>query len=240
MIPRILSIALIIICTSAGAAELSPRPITTLGTATIQVVPDKMVWRLQVKTLHPEDPARSAAEHQKQVALVLDKLQGFGIDKELIQTSGMRLGEDWDTAHRQRKFLGYEATTGITFTLKDFSRYERIWIELSRVSGLAILGVNLDHSDRISFQDRARVDAVKAARRKAADMAEALEVKLGPPLEVEEIQSGSSGPWPAMKMMQNSVSEMAGGGGLEPSLAPGKIPVTVKVRCVFELKVESH
>ncbi len=238
MLLRILTIVLAVTCAGAHAADPDVRPLSTNGTSTIQVTPDQMLWQVQVQNLDPADAGQSAAQHQQEVAAVLKALKKLGIDEDSLQTTGMRLGKKWDTRNRDRVFLGYEATTLVSFTLEDFSRYADTWITLAGFPEVAILGVQLDSSQRIRYRNEARVEAVKAARQKALDMAEALGVKLGPPLEVEEVMDPIMSPRLEVAALSNSMISVGGAGSQEQNFAPGKIPVTVRVRCVFELDVE--
>ena len=125
-----------------------------------------MRWHLNVRNINPKSSG-AAEDHGAMVAAVMAFLTQSQIAEETIQTSGMQLGENWTLAPGSRERDGYFASTDVSFTLADFTKYSSVWIGLSGLPAVTVRGVDVDHTDRIRFQNDARVKAVLAARDKA-------------------------------------------------------------------------
>lgn len=234
---RVMSFLILVLASSgAGAQDLPGNHVTAYGTATINVVPDQMTWRLEVRNVDANSAAGSARKHEQLVADVLSALTSFSIEESSVQTSGMRLRELWKNEHGERTLQGYEASTGVQFVLSDLASYSEVWIGLSELPSVAIAGVEIGHSDRIRFQNEARVSAVLAARDKAKAMAEALGVGIGQPVMlVEEILPAvSSGRAPSF--LSNSIGQDGASTFVDEFVAPGYLNVSVRVKGVFALQ----
>jgi uncharacterized protein len=228
------ALALALIASAASADEFATRHVTVYGTASLEVAPDQMKWRLNVRNTDPTSTG-AVEEHAGVVASVLAFLERSRIATATIQTSRMQLGENWTRGGGSPVRAGYFASTDVDFVLADFGMYSPTWIGLSALPGVTVRGVDMDHTDRIRFQNEARVKAVLAARDKAQAMAEALGARLGDPLIVDEDLSVSEGWRAEMGTTTNFSSPVGESAGVEESLAPGAIPIKARVRAVFEL-----
>jgi uncharacterized protein YggE len=229
-----LALALLLSVWVARADELTVEHVTVYGTATLQVSPNQMRWRLNVRNINPTSAA-AAEEHGTLVASVMAFLKQSRIAEETIQASGVQLGENWVLARGSRARDGYFASTDVSFTLVDFSKYASIWTGLSSLPGVTVTGVDLDHTDRIRFQNEARVKAVLAARDKAQGIAEALGLGLGGPLSVDEDLSVSEGVRARFPVASNAAIAEGEPVGIDEYLAPGSLPILARVRAVFRL-----
>lgn len=226
---------------SAGvalAADHEMRQISVLGTATVDVAPDQMRWRVSVRTTDAESARRAADLQGKAVAQVIALIKRNGVAERDLQTSRLRLGEHWTHEGPKRTQAGYMATTDLVFTLADLARYTDLWLSLADVPAVSIDGIELDHSERIRLQDEARDLAAQAARAKAARLAETLGVKLGKVLVVEEDLLEEVGRF-GMPMFSNMVRAGAGPGQGDEVFAPGTIPVRARLKVVFALEDRS-
>ena len=205
--------------------------ITVTGTAFTEVVPDQMVWRLRVQNKGPQLPAVAEAHHER-VGSVLTLLMKEGIEEKELQTSRMTFGE-----HRVRRQgamykEGYIASTNVTFTSEDLDAYGTLWILLAGIEGVEVNGVSYDLADRITVQDETRREALRAARRKAGDLAEVLGATLGGPLHIVE-QGSRVRPLPSVSNTAMRMEADAGGGA--PAQAPGLIRIRMGIEAVFRL-----
>lgn len=228
-------LALILSASVATADDFEVRHITTFGTATIQVAPDQMKWRLKVRNVDPNSAKAAAEGHGALVAAVLEYLEQNHISEQTIQTSGMRLGEVWENEYGKRELKGVFASTEVSFTLSDLAQYPSIWIGISGLPAVSVLGVDMDHTERIRFQNEARVKAVLAAKEKAEAIAFTLGVHIGGPLMVEEDLSMNKSVRAGGSVFSNSISFTGENGGVEGFVAPGYIPISVRVKGAFEL-----
>jgi len=231
----IVALALLLLSVSVTQADVpAAEHVTVYGTASLQVAPDQMRWRLNVRNVHPQS-AGAAEEHGSLVASVLAFLEQSHIAEETMQTSGLQLGENWSVTHGSQVRDGYFASTDLSFTLTEFANYASIWIGLSRQPGVTVRGVAMDHTDRIRFQNEARAKAVLAARDKAQGIAETLGVRLGGPLIVEEDLSVNEDGRARFSTMTNVADPVGEPADVAEYLAPGSIPIRARVKAVFRL-----
>ena len=218
----------------AYTEDTQPSHVTVYGTATTEVVPDQMRW-----FLHVENRGASldtvATEHTSVVGGVLDLLKKSKADQKSVQTSRMEFGENWEYRNNSRVREGYIASTDITFKLTDFDGYTPLWSALSRNSAVSVTSVTYDHSQRIQYQNKTRENAAAAAREKAKNLAHALDVEIQEPLAIEE-ELVSEG-WQAggNRLLNNAYAANASSPEPVNALAPGTIPITIRVKVTFRL-----
>jgi len=222
-----------------SAAENELPGVTVFGTATTQVTPDQMVWRLVAENTGPKLP--SVAEfHTKLVQQVLRFLREHGIKDSALQTSDMEFGDNWVTQYSSRVKEGYVARTQISFRTSDLATYKPLWLGLAAVSGVTVEGVDYDHSKRIAFQNETRQKAILAAKEKAVSLAKALGSEIAEPQRIEEDLSVNEEWCTATNPFSNSVSTVKDRGSEQEALAPGKIPIRIRVKVTFRLVTHSN
>lgn len=222
----------------AYADDFEQRRITAYGTATIQVAPDQMIWRLKIRNVNPTSGGAVAKDHGPLVQAVLEYLTQNHIADQTIQTSGMRLGVDWEHDYSKRVRAGYFASTEVSFILSDIEQYSSIWLGLSSLPAVTVLGVDMNHTERIRFQNEARIKAVLAAREKAEAMAAALGIRIGAPLAIDEDLTASTKSRGAFPGISNTVVPVGEPAEVGEYVAPGYIPIVVRVMGVFEILSE--
>lgn len=221
----------------AQGESLGTPHITVNGTARKEVIPDRLHWSLMVKNTGLDLP-KVAEQHAAKVAALLALLRSHGVADKDMQTAQMQLSEN--RVYRRDEWVkeGYAAETAATFKLDDLGKYKDLWLALAGLSGVSVNGVSFDHTRRIELNKEVRKLALEAAREKAATMAGDLGSRLGEPLAIEEDLSVSEG-WNALNRSLNNtmVQAVAGpaAGDQEEFLAPGSIPVTIRVRVTFRL-----
>ena len=235
---NIISTALIsgLLVGSVYADETSVPRVTVYGTATTEVVPDQMVWSLQVENKGPALEV-VASEHSKRVQKVLEFLKKSNLDTKAIQTSRLEFGENWTYTSSSRVKEGYVATTDISFKTTDLDRYPSLWLGLAEMPAVSVQNVSYDHTKRIDFQNQTREKAILAAMEKATASAKTLGVSIGEPLLLEEDLSQSEGWQMNRQMLAMNNLRVSGGDERRPveALAPGTIPITIRVKASFKL-----
>jgi len=128
---------------------------------------------------------------------VYDELEAANIPKSNITTSQLSLQPQYDYRNRNKPTIkGYEARNTVTVKSDDL---EQVGLMLD---ALVTAGVNKINTVQFSIKDpknaldKARKDAIREARAKAEDMAEAAGVKLGPLLSMNEGGKGGIVPQP--------------------------------------------
>ncbi len=226
----ILLLALSSMIPVAVAADVDLPHVTVFGTATTQVQPDMLRWRISVERVGAE-VAEVADAHAADVAAVLEFLKQQKIPAKEIQTSEIGLAENREWRSNSWVKDGYKASTVVTFTLKELGLYRALWLGLSRLKGVSIDSAEWDSSRRISVQNSTREDALKAAKEKASSMAAALGVKIAEPLEIKEVPLSSS------SSTSGNFARPRDDGDDEGSVmvALGSIDVRIRVQVAFRI-----
>jgi uncharacterized protein YggE len=230
----ILLLALSAMLSSAVAADNELPHVAVYGTATTQVQPDLLRWRLSVEGVGAEVAAVADA-HAADVAAVLEFLKQQKIPAKEIQTAHVELSEHRE--YRRESWIkeGYEASTAVSFTSKDLGQYRTLWLGLSRLNGVSVKAAVWDSSRRIPVQNETREEALKAAKEKATNMAAALGMKLAEPLAIEEI-AVESDVFSVSSMSSNRLVTRSEGDDEGGSMvAPGSIEVRVRVKVTFRI-----
>ncbi len=223
--------AVLILSMPAWAQDIGPH-VTAYGTATLEVTPDEMIWSLKVTNRGP-DIKGLAKQHSNIVLSVLSSIGKTGVAKDDTQTSMMQFGENWVHQNGRRIQDGYFASSQVTFKLTDFTKYQHLWTGLSKIKDTSIQNIGYGYSKRIEVQDKARIDALLVAQKKAHIMAKTLNVDLGVPLVIEDNPSFAEPRRFNMLMASDagygSGSQNAGG------FALGKILIKSNVKVVYQL-----
>lgn len=239
----VLSLLFASLAALVAADDLATPHITVSGTAITEATPDRLVWSLELKNTGP-DLAKVAEKHSALSATVLKTIEDFGVPDKDVQTSRMEFGENM--VYRTRSYVkeGYVATTSVTFKLSDLGRYNEVWTRLAAISGLAVKGAAYDLSQRIELQKQTRLKALHAAREKAGVMAAALDSKIGEPLVIAEDLAATEG-WSrgGNLMLNNGINQatIAPADAENPaSIAPGTLPIRIRVTVTFRLVNEAR
>lgn len=225
---KIILVAVCFLFSHLGFAQEVIQPhIEVFGKSTIEVKPDTMIWNLQVKTTEANLNMVSQ-KHSDTVKNVLHIIRSKQVKDSSVQTSRMSFNENRVYKDRTWYKEGYIANTSVTFKLTNFNNYEPLWFALSKVKGVSINNVSFDHSDRIGFRNKARKQALLAAKNKANIMAETLGVKVGMPISISEITYTNNS-----SFNSNMVLTKGSGGASDSSLSVGMIPVSAKVKLVI-------
>ena len=124
---------------------------------------------------------------------VFDELDAANIPKSNITTSQLSLQPQYDYRNRSKPTIkGYEARNTVTVKSDDLDQVGPMLDALVRAGVNKINNVQFSIKDPKSALDKARTDAIREARNKAEDMADAAGVKLGPLLSINEGSRGGN------------------------------------------------
>jgi uncharacterized protein YggE len=166
-----------------------PQPVIVVtGNAQLEATPDEATVRLGVTR---QATTAQTAQEQANVAArdILSALQKLNISPERIQTSRLSLSPVYPPRpdnNEAPKIVAYSASNIISVELYDLTAIGPV-IDAGLKSGANRLdGVMFRLRDDREVRERALREAVTEARRKAEVIADALGVRLGNPLEVQE------------------------------------------------------
>ncbi|GHA29981.1 SIMPL domain-containing protein [Salinimicrobium marinum] len=199
--------------------------VTVTGEGTVYVVPDKVLIKARIE--HSGDsPAEVKRQNDEVVNNIFEYLESQDIPSENIRSEYINLNKDYDYNLKEHK---YSANQAISIQLDDLKKYEDI------MSGL--LGSGLNRIDGVQFQtsrkeelkSEARRQAMLNSKKKANELAQALDQSIGSAVSISETESNGFQPVARMMEMKND----SGSGG--QTIAPGEMEITVKVNVSFEL-----
>lgn len=239
MLQRFFFLSLILSCSlSAVAQNTADRPLVTVsGQAEILVVPDEVVFNLEVGTLD-KDLINAQRRNDEVVKKVLALAKSYGIPSELVKTDYISLDDRYSDEAATRKppvFLGYSITKKVAIVLRDVSKTERLLADLFTSGITRITSVDFQTTQSRKFKDQARAMAVKAAQEKASAFARELGQTIGKAYSITE--EGMVNPYGAAS---NSVNFSRGVSGSysddADTIALGQISITARVLVSFELR----
>lgn len=211
----------------------SVREITVAGTAIIKVVPDEMLWSVQV-SINDATVAQAKSRHDASLGAMLDYLKSVGDSIKDMQTGGIQFARyDYDNnSDPFYKKNPFNCTTQVTFTLRDFDKYGPIIDKLSQLDGVEIQSVNYDSSKEAETRREALRRALLDGHDKAADLAENAGCAIGQPIALNEDPNVFVQP-EMMNSIGGSVADYSPGG--TPKAVAGQIEFDAKVTSTYEL-----
>jgi uncharacterized protein YggE len=168
----------------AGGAEAEPRSVSTVGEATVYVVPDRVYVTLGVETYDANlDPAKS--RNEAQAAKLVAAIGGMGIEKKDIGTDNVQVTIHYDSG-LQRLTAGYTVRRTYAVTLRDVKQFEALIDTALKNGANRIEQVTFNTTALRKYRDQARQMAIKAAKEKAVALAKELDGTVGKPLTIQE------------------------------------------------------
>ena len=234
---RFLLLGCLLSLSAANAEEvkLSPRHVSVTGTSVARVQPDIVVWHVNVRRAN-KDLAKAQAECDETVKKVLALRTELKLKPEDAQTGYMSVQKiyDRDAAGNQTSFRHFLVDRSVTLRQRDTSRFDDVLARLVAAADVEV-SYSLESSEYHDLRAKTRLEAVKAARKKATDMTELLGAKLGRVLRVAEPQET----WGSSYLANNSA--FAAPRQAEPdeapgTFAPGAIEVKVSIEVAFEIE----
>lgn len=206
--------------------------ITTSGTATVYVVPDKAVLSIGLASTD-RDIEKAKTVNEAEASRVLKAIKALGIVDADIATDRLSVGTHYDEA--SRKPDGFTASRNYAISVKDLTLVEKL-VDAVVKNGGNVPGVDLQTSDMRKYRDQARQLAIRAAKEKAVALAKELECAVGRPRTI--VEGGTSSGYGGYRGMgQNSEFVVPAQVPDTPETLPlGRIPVEATVSVTFELK----
>lgn len=206
MITRLLLLAMLLPLAGLSQAQADGRYIEVTGTSEIEIVPDRIHYIIEIREYFEEefDGKSKPEEYRTKVSLnrieqgLREVLHDAGISPDAVRTQ--EIGDYW------RK-QGQDFLVAKTFdiTLLDFKQVDEI---LKRMDTRGIHTMRIgepENRDMLSYHQKGKIAALKAAQRKAAYLVEALGKKLGPVIRIVEDEAGGSLPFSQSNVLSSNV-----------------------------------
>lgn len=177
------------------AQEVTERYIEVTGTSEIEIVPDKIHYIIEIREYFEEEfDGKSKPEEYRtkvplsQIELGLRKtLSKAGIAKDAIRTQ--EIGDYW-----RKQGQDFLVSKKFDITLTDFRQINEI-VKRIDTKGINTMRIGeLENKEMLTYQQKGKIEALKAAQRKATYLVEALGMKLGDVTRI--VEEGSSNIFP--------------------------------------------
>lgn len=206
MITRLLLLAMLLPLAGLSQARADGRYIEVTGTSEIEIVPDRIHYIIEIREYFEEefDGKSKPEEYRTKVSLnrieqgLREVLHDAGISPDAVRTQ--EIGDYW------RK-QGQDFLVAKTFdiTLLDFKQIDEI-LKRMDTRGIHTMRIGeLENRDILSYHQKGKIAALKAAQRKAAYLVEALGKKLGPVIRIVEDEAGGSLPFSQSNVLSSNV-----------------------------------
>lgn len=182
----------------AMADDDDKRRITISATGSVDAEPDMVRFSTGVVT--QGDTAKAALdENSKRMRNVIDGLKALGISAKDIQTSAFNINPRYARRKTgQSEIDGFEVRNTLMVLIRDPDALGGVLDKAATLGANQFGGIDFIVSETDTLLDKARTNAIKAAKRKAALYVEAAGARLGRVLRIRE-GGRASGPRPMMK-----------------------------------------
>ena len=178
---------------TAQAQDVNERYVEVTGTSEIEIVPDKIHYIIEIREYFKEefDGKSKPEEYHTKVPLsqieqgLRKNLAEAGIKQDAIRTQ--EIGDYW-----RKQGQDFLVSKQFDITLTDFKQIDEI-IKHIDTKGINTMRIGeLENKDILAYHQRGKIEALKAAQRKAAYLVETLGKKLGSVIRIVEGNNTSS------------------------------------------------
>lgn len=222
-----LLLALVLVAGTSAMAQNQLTGVSVNGEGAVTVAPDQALIKIRI-----EHDGASASEVKKatdnDVDATLKFLKKYGIASKYIQTEYLRLNKTYDYNTKEYK---YNSEQAISVKLTAIEDYEKVVSGLFESGTNRIDGVEFLSSEMEKHEAEARKRAIKDAKTKAGEYAEALGQKIGPATSISESSSGNLPVYRNLRMKAESSSNDS----QQQTIAVGEMEVKANVQVTFRL-----
>ncbi len=198
------------------------------GSADIYVSPDLARVTLGVRT-RADTAQKASTDNAAAFQKVMQSIRRLGIPDTDIQTAQYTLQPVYQYPQNAAPVLvGYEATNLIRLTVRNLQQVGPVVDAAVKAGANVVQDISFSLANETAVQAEVLTKAVEDGKSKAAVIAKALDVKLGPLLNANEVSAPIVTPVFAR-------AEMTGGGGTPVS--PGQIEVRATINLVFAISL---
>lgn len=191
----VLSAIIMILVAFSLQAQTNERYIEVTGTSEIEIVPDKIHYIIEIREYFEEefDGKSKPEEYRTKVPLsqieqgLRKNLAEAGITQDAIRTQ--EIGDYW-----RKQGQDFLVSKQFDITLTDFKQIDEI-IKYIDTKGIHTMRIGeLENKDILAYHQKGKIEALKAAQRKATYLVEALGKRLGDVTRI--VEEGSSNAFP--------------------------------------------
>ena len=204
---KVLLFAISLLATLSLQAQTNERYIEVTGTSEIEIVPDEIHYLIEIREYFKEEfDGKSKPEEYRTKVLLTEIEQGLrealansGIPQNAIRTQ--EIGDYW--RQQGQDFL---LSKKFDITLTDFNQINEI-VKRIDTKGIHTMRIGeLENNDMPAYHQKGKIEALKAARRKATYLVEALGKRLGEVIRIVEKDSGYASPFAQSNVMSSDAA----------------------------------
>ena len=218
-------------CSMAFAQEV--RTISVDGTSVIKTMPDQATINISI-----ENTAKDAKEASAKNAIVMNRIQkdilALSITKDNIKTTNYNLYPVYNRKDNgTQEITGYNVSNQITVTVDNIDLVSTVIDTAINAGANSVNSIEFGLKDSQSFKDKALVQAINDAKRKADIIANTLGKNVTNVVNVNSNNSYIEAR--TFNSLMYAKSADAGIGGVSSPIQAGDISVKANVSIVFEI-----
>ena len=204
---RLLALVISLLSVLSLQAQSDGRYIEVTGTSEIEIVPDKIHYLIEIREYFEEEfeGKSKPEEYRTKVPLseieqgLRDALTQAGIPQNAIRTQ--EIGDYW--RQQGQDFL---ISKKFDITLTDFNQTNKI-IKHIDTKGIHTMRIGeLENKDMLAYHQKGKIEALKAAQKKATYLVEALGEKLGDVIRIVEEDNGNIFPFAQSNVLSSDAA----------------------------------
>ena len=204
---KALLLAICLLAVFSLQAQINERYIEVTGTSEIEIVPDKIHYLIEIQEYFEEefDGKSKPEEYHTKVPLseieqgLREALASAGIPQNAIRTQ--EVGNYW--RQQGQDFL---VSKRFDITLTDFNQINEI-IKRIDTKGIHTMRIGeLENKNMLAYHQKGKVEALKAAQKKATYLVEALGKKLGDVIRIVEKDSDNALPFAQSNVLSSDAA----------------------------------
>lgn len=218
------------------------RSFSVTGEGRAITVPDVAQFTFSVISQGGKDVVKTQQDNTKKVNAVIAFLKENGIDAKDIKTQGYNVDPQYQYyecrggACPPPTITGYNVTQSVLVKIRDFDNTGEVLSGVVQKGANSVSQLSFVTDDPTKVKALAREEAIKKAREKAEEIADAAGFRIGKLIAIDE-----GGYYPQPLYNSKAVDYGIGGGGAESAVAPatvepGSEEVLVNITLRYEIK----
>jgi len=217
-----------------ASAETAPsargRTLIVSGYGEAAATPDILTLTIGVET-EGDTAAAALQQNSARMAATIARLKERGIEARDMQTSNLSVHPRYQYIdNRSPKVIGYAASNTLTVKLRKIADAGALIDAAVSDGANTVGGIRFGFADDMALLASARTAAVSDAREKAAALAKAAGVTLGPILQIQDGFAHSPPPTPYMDARAVAMEAKT------PPVESGESTVSASVTLVYEIR----
>lgn len=229
LLAAVLAVELVVVVPAVRAVAPEERNVISVtGEGRLYADPDMAQIVIGVESRAPT-AKEAASKNSGDMSEVMAVLKEMGVAEEDIQTVDYSIrAEMYYPEKEEPKVIGYVVTNAVQVKMRDLNLVGDLLDRVTEAGANNIYGITFTIEDPRPFQEQAREKAVADARKKAQQLADLADIRLGDLISISEYIMG--GP---VYVERAAPAEGIGGGG--PSISPGQLEIVVQVGMSYEI-----